>query len=206
MSNIIFDFDGTIADTFAVVVDIFHEIAHSGEPLTPDEIERLRGMSLRRVVRELHISPWKIPFLMMRGRRRMARQMLDIHASPGVQQAVRALHTQGHAMYIVSSNSAANIQLFLKRHEIDNEFVKVYGNVGLLDKGSVLKRVMRRNRLKRSDTFYIGDEVRDIEAAQRAGVKIAAVTWGYNNRDVIASHQPDYVVDTAEDLLKLFAK
>jgi phosphoglycolate phosphatase-like HAD superfamily hydrolase len=206
MSNIILDFDGTIADTFEIVVGIFHELTHRNEVLPSDEIERLRGMSMLHAAEELRIQPWKMPLLMLRGRRRMTKRMLDIHTFPELQKVVRGLHSEGHNLYIVSSNSVQNIQLFLKRHEMHKDFIKVYGSVGLFDKAGAIKRIMRRNRLKRSETVYIGDEVRDIVAAKRAGIKIAAVTWGYNDKAVIAAHEPDFLVNEPIELLKLFVK
>lgn len=204
MAHIIFDFDGTIADTFAVVLGIFHELTHRSEPLTPEEIERLRGMSLAHAAEDLRVRPWQMPFLLMRGRRRMTGKMGGIHTFPGLQKAVRELHAEGHDLYIMSSNSARNIQLFLLRHEMNKEFIKIYGNVGLFDKAGVLRRIMRRNHLKRSETFYVGDEVRDIEAAHRAGVSVVAVTWGYNNAQILQKHQPDTAVSDPANLPRAF--
>lgn len=203
MANIIFDFDGTIADSFAIAIGIFHDLTHREEPITPDEIERLRGMSALKVAEELHIQPWKMPFLLIRGRRRMTKQMNNVHTFPGLQKTIRELHSQGHNMYIMSSNSAQNIQLFLQCHAMSKEFIKVYGNVGLFNKASVLRRVVRRNNLKRNETFYVGDEARDVEAAKRAGVKVVAVSWGYNNVRILTQHEPDIMVAEPGDLINV---
>jgi phosphoglycolate phosphatase-like HAD superfamily hydrolase len=45
---------------------------------------------------------------------------------------------------------------------------------------------------------YVGDEVRDIVAARKAGVDVAAVSWGYNTREVLAKHEPDYLIERPE--------
>ena len=203
MSNIIFDFDGTLADTFEVVVNIFHNLTKHHHKLPADEIERLRGMPLMRVAEELRIPPWRIPLLLAQGRRQMTKRMPEIHTFPGMQKATRELHQAGHRLYIMSSNSVQNIELFLTRHEMNTYFVKVYGNVGLFDKARALHRIMRRSGIKRSETTYIGDEVRDIEAAQKAEIGMIAVAWGYNNELILAGHAPDAIAATPEQIIEI---
>ena len=48
-----------------------------------------------------------------------------------------------------------------------------------------------------------GDEVRDIEAGRKAGISTIAVTWGYNDRGLLAQHDPTYLVETPADLLHI---
>jgi len=58
-------------------------------------------------------------------------------------------------------------------------------------------------KLYTEDVIYIGDEVRDIEAARAAGIKIASVTWGYNLESILTENKPDYIVTQPRDLLNL---
>ncbi|MEY4243328.1 MAG: hypothetical protein RLZZ245_913, partial [Verrucomicrobiota bacterium] len=51
--------------------------------------------------------------------------------------------------------------------------------------------------------LYIGDELRDVKAAQKAGIPIAAVTWGFNSRESLAASEPDYLFDQPTDFLRL---
>ena len=53
--------------------------------------------------------------------------------------------------------------------------------------------------------LYIGDELRDVKASQKAGVPIAAVTWGFNSRQSLAAAKPDYLFDRPADFLTLLA-
>lgn len=205
MSSVIFDFDGTIADSFAMVIGIFHELTHRDKPLPADEIERLRGMSLAQAAKELRIQPWKIPFMVIRGRRIMHARMEEVQPHPGMIAAIRELHAAGHNLYIMSSNSVQNIQLFLEKHNLSTEFIKLYGSVGLLGKARVLKRVLHQNHLDPAQTYYVGDEVRDIEGAKRAGVKIISVAWGYNNSDILGVHKPDCLAAEPADIRQYLA-
>lgn len=194
MAAIIFDFDGTIADSFAAAVDLFQELAGRHEPIAPIEIERLRGLTLRQAAHELYVHPWKIPFLAMHARRLMTKRMHTIAIQPGLAEAIHQLQTAGHQLYITSSNSQRNIELCLKRHQLQTAFIKIYGSAGLLNKARVLKKVIRQNHLAAADSWYIGDEIRDIEAAHHAGLRSVAVGWGYNTPAVLKQHQPTKLV------------
>jgi phosphoglycolate phosphatase len=164
-----------------------------GQPVPREEVERLRGMSLLRVVRELRIMPWRVPFLLAKGRARMRHDIGKVDIFPGMFELIRQFHDDGHTLYVVSSNSVQNIRPFLKRYELSSQFKHVYGNAGLLGKSRLLRLMAKRNHLNLADTFYIGDEVRDIEAAKKAGIRVVAVTWGYNTEAVLHEHTPDFM-------------
>ena len=52
--------------------------------------------------------------------------------------------------------------------------------------------------------IYVGDETRDVEAARKAGVQIIAVGWGLNSRASLLLQNPDFIVDSPEELTQLF--
>ena len=49
----------------------------------------------------------------------------------------------------------------------------------------------------------IGDTVGDIRAGKEAGVRTAAVTWGYQQRDLLSKEVPDRLLDQPKELLAL---
>lgn len=200
MANVIFDFDGTIADSLALAIHIYEKLLRGGDAMPTEEIERLRGMSLISVGLELRIAPWKIPMLLARGRRTMRRQMHTVQAFDGMSALIRALRADGHNLYIMSSNSVQNIRPLLTRLDLYNEFIKLYGNAGLMGKATVIRRMLKRQKLDPTETYYVGDEVRDIEAAKRAGIKIISVTWGYNNEAILRKHKPDFIAKKPADI------
>jgi phosphoglycolate phosphatase len=63
-----------------------------------------------------------------------------------------------------------------------------------------LTRLLRRAGVAREQAIYIGDEVRDIDAARRAGMAVGAVTWGYNDASVLRRHGPDLLFERVEDI------
>ena len=205
MANIIFDFDGTLADTLGVTINIFEQLLRGGKPMPPDEVDRLRGMALWKVGAELRILPWKVPYLLARGRAKMRRQMKHVDIFPGMAEAVRQLDADGHKLYILSSNSVRNIRPFLKRFGLQTEFIKVVGGAGVFGKRRKLKRFVKTNSLDPNETYYIGDEVRDIDAAHHAGIKAIAVTGGYNNEQALREHKPDFVAKQPGEISMIVA-
>jgi phosphoglycolate phosphatase len=48
--------------------------------------------------------------------------------------------------------------------------------------------------------MYIGDEVRDIDAAKKAEVAAVSVTWGYNTEEVLTKNNPKIIIKTPSEL------
>jgi phosphoglycolate phosphatase len=201
--NIIFDFDGTIADTFVVAIELFYAITKRTDRLADADISRLRGMTILRVAHELQVPIWKIPYLLFRARKLMERYMAEVTLIDGMADAIRTLKTQGHELYIVSSNSRSNIDFCLERYGLINCFSDIYGGIGLFSKAKTLKQLMRHKQMASAQTWYVGDEARDIEAARRVAIRCVAVSWGFNNVHVLAGQHPDQLVFTAEELVKV---
>jgi phosphoglycolate phosphatase len=61
----------------------------------------------------------------------------------------------------------------------------------------------KENHLNCSHVIYIGDETRDIIAAQKAGIRSVAVTWGYNSHKALKAHHPDHLIHSPQALLQL---
>jgi len=200
MGTVIFDFDGTIADSLHLFIDVMHELANRKERIPAVDLERMRGMTVREIARVTNFPLWKLPFISRRGFSLMRSRIAEVKECKGMPEAIKAIKAQGHVMYIMSSNSVQNIELFLEKHKLRNEFGPIYGDVGVFGKKRMLKKVLRQNKLNKDEVLYIGDEVRDIEGAKHAGVRVISVTWGYNNAEILAKHHPDAIVNVAEEL------
>lgn len=197
---VIFDFDGTLADSFVASVRIFEKLTRKSEPYTEEDILRLRGLNAYHLMRELKIRPWRVPWLLVRGRAMMRRHMSTIVVFKGMEEVLQQLHDAGAPMYIMSSNSPGNIRRLMRDKGLDHYFAHIYGNIGLFGKAKRLRQIIHRNRLEVGQVFYIGDEGRDVEAAKRVGVKSVAVTWGFNSAELLAQHHPYALVNTASEL------
>lgn len=202
MSSLIVDFDGTLADSLPLVLDLFYK--WSGKPkFSTSELEHFRGMHAKEILSELRIPIWKVPGLLVKNHAEFGKRINEVPIFSGIAEALKALASQGHKLHIMSTNSTQNIDKFIKANNIGDIFDSINGNVGVFGKTSAMKIILKRHKIKRQDCYSIGDEVRDIEAARKVGIKSIAVTWGYNNATVLKKHSPDFLVDKPSQLVKL---
>ena len=76
----------------------------------------------------------------------------------------------------------------------------------IFGKAGALKMLIRRHRVAKSDVWMVGDELRDIEAAKKAGINCIAVTWGLQHPDTLKAAHPTYVVDSPGQILNCVNK
>src|SRR6266508_5314605 len=169
--TLIFDFDGTLADTLTIAISVFRELAPNGHAADDDEIERLRGLSAREVAKALSIPWWRIPRLVYYGRKAVTMQIDSVKTFPGMPLVLRQLHEQGYRLLILSSNSTKNIAFFLQKNKLEAYFDGFWRDQSIFAKSAALKKLLRKKNIKPEDCRYIGDEARDVEAARHAGVR-----------------------------------
>jgi len=202
MAAIIFDFDGTIVDSFDYFANFIAKEA-GRYPLSAEDKEAMNGLTLARAARFMGHAWWRLPILYFSGLQAIHRESEHVHIFAGIDRALEKLHAEGHQLFIVSSNSVPMMRNFLKRHSLDRSFVQLYGRVVVFGKAPALRRLMRQQRLQAKDCVYVGDEPRDISAARKVGIRSVAVTWGYTHQTTLAAEQPDAMASTPTELLKI---
>lgn len=201
---IIFDFDGTIADSFLTTLQIIYETAHSR--LMPNEdISRLRSMGMYQVLRELRVPWWRYIFLIKRIRRIMRNDLNKIMPVAGLSVVIESLQKK-HKLFILSSNSISNIRAFLQQNDMDSYFSGIYGNISPFRKEHKLEAILQQNGLSKQLTWYVGDESQDIKAANRLGINSIAVAWGFSNIHVLERCHPTALIFDPSKLNTLFSK
>lgn len=204
MKILLFDFDGTIADTLDPTLRIYNEIAREQHfrIITKEDMPLLRSLSARDAARRFGIPLFRLPFIAQRVRAGLKHELPTLQAIPGIPEALRSLKTRGYALSIVSSNAEDTIHDFLIHNDIDL-FDDVYAVLNLFGKGTKIHNLVKTNHWDPSNVLYIGDEVRDIDAAKKAGIRSVAVTWGHNTEDALVKHAPDFLMRVPAELLTL---
>lgn len=199
----IFDFDGTLADSFEHVLSAYNELAPllRVRRMERDALPRLRRMSPPQLLREQQVAFWKLPLLVQLMRRALRAHAAELAPCAGVAPMLHALAERGARCYILSTNANDNIARFLARHELAM-FTRVVGGVSMFGKARALLRLMRAEQLPPSSAYYVGDEVRDIAAASAVNIKSIAVSWGYADRGALAAARPSLLLDDPEELTR----
>jgi len=200
---ILFDFDGTLADTIDLAVNIYNRIApeYDRKPLTPEETKIIAGGRPQELLKQFGMSPQKLAVIMLRIKKEIHELMPDLLPFEGIPNAVRNIKGQGYRLAIITSNSRSNVNLFLKNNGMDQEFDFVYSGKSIFGKDKVFKRMFRKKNISSSEAIYIGDETRDIEACKHVGIPIISVTWGMNNREILSTLNPDQMAHSPQEII-----
>jgi len=205
--TLVFDFDGTIADTLGETRRIYNQLAPDFglRPVEPGEIADLRHMSLKQLIAHLGIPKRRVPALISRGTGLMRGNIGRLELIPGMAEVVAEMRRHVDNFGILTSNAPANVDLFLEAHGLRGLFDFISSTSKLTGKAKHLRAIRKTFSLRHEQMLYIGDELRDVKASQKAGVPVAAVTWGFNSRESLAAQKPDYLIDHPEDFLRLLA-
>lgn len=200
---IIFDFDGTIADTVDALVSIANRLAveFGYVPITQQELALLKNLTSREIIKYSGISVFKIPFLVKKVRGELKDKIHEFQPIPGIKEALIELKAEGYSLGIITSNSKDNVNEFLKINELDNLFDFIYSGVTIFGKKTIINNVLKQRQLKPQQVIYVGDETRDIEASKKANIQVIAVTWGFNSPEILAKQKPDFLIHHPSELL-----
>ena len=202
---LIFDFDGTIADTFHYLLRIGNRLSEEFhfKKIAPDEVEDMKDMNVQEIIHHLKIPLLKVPMIVAKAKKELHKEIESVQPIQDLKEILLKIKSLGIKMGIFTSNSSKNVLGFLKNNELDL-FDFIYTTSKIWSKNWGLQSLMDENDLDSSEVIYVGDETRDIEAAQKAGIRCAAVTWGYNSHKALQAQHPDYLLHSPEELLQLF--
>jgi phosphoglycolate phosphatase len=204
---VIFDFDGTLADSFPWFCRILNEVAdrYRFRRTEPHEIDALRTMGARDLMRHFGIPAWKMPFIANYMRKRKSRELGETRPFDGVGRMLRDLSDAGIALALVTSNSEPNARAILGADNAN--LIRTYEcGVSMFGKASRFRRVLRRTGTPAADAICIGDEIRDLEAARKVGIAFGAVIWGYTIPEALNAHAPAAVFQSVGEIADRLAR
>ena len=200
---IIFDFDGTIADTVDALVTIANRLAleFGYVPINSQELVLLRNLTAREIIKYSGVSLFKIPFMVKKVKGELKHKIPELKPIEGINAALIELHHQGYHLGIITSNSQENVNEFLKCHNLDYLFDFIYSGVTIFGKTTIINNVLRQKHFQPESVIYVGDETRDIESAKKANIKVIAVSWGFNYPEALSKQNPDFLIHHPHELL-----
>ena len=157
----------------------------------------LRHKPPREVMRILKIPHWKLVLIAVHVRKRAAKA----EAFPlfeGIPEMLTELAAQGVPMAVVSSNAEVNVRRALGP-ELSAQVSAWSCGAGMFGKAKHFRDVLRKMRVPPQRALGVGDEIRDVEAAQEVGLKTAAVAWGFAMKPALEAAGPDYFFETVDE-------
>ena len=112
---VIFDFDGTLADSFDWFLGVVDELAvkHKFKKFERAELDELRGSSATKVLARQGVSRWRLPAIGRHLQKLAARDAEKISLFDGVEKMLEELTDSGVKVAIVSSSVESNIRRIL---------------------------------------------------------------------------------------------
>jgi phosphoglycolate phosphatase len=199
---VIFDLDGTLSDSYPWFLRVVNSVAdrHGFRRIADDEIETLRGLSSREIIAHLKVPAWKLPLIARDMRRMKSEHLHEIPLFAGVDRLLQALGARGIAAAMVSSDHEANVRRALG--SANAALIAHYAcGASMFGKARKFRQVLKRADIAPADALCIGDEVRDSEAARKAGIAFGAVSWGYATRAALAAQAPAQIFDSLDDMI-----
>ncbi len=200
-TSVIFDFDGTLVDTVSIAHSIMTDLAqkYGFRTVSRNEIDDLRNLPAADVLQHLEIPWYLIPIVVFEGKRALRKRINEVPLVARVTDLIYELKDHKVFLGIVTGNSARTVSHFLNIRNIDC-FEFIHSSRGFAGKGRALIKALKRYGLDRRSCLYVGDEVRDIQAANLAGITSLSVTWGYNSAGVLREYNPGWVVESVDEL------
>lgn len=184
---LLFDFDGTIADSFPLFLQGMRFLSRFLRfPYIKDEdVPKLRRMPVSQILNWLGLGTLRQVILTSALRFYMTVHYESIPIHPKAVDLLKFLKSSGLAhipMGILSSNGEKLVMAWLGGAGIYNSFLApIQGEVSLSGKAVMLKKYAQSLGIAPSEILYFGDEIRDYHACVEAGVPCVLVSWGYNH-------------------------
>jgi len=208
---LIFDFDGTLADTNVGIVRTFQETFRRLNLPVPTEakISSTIGLTL---IDGFHAALDSLSDKDAEHAAEVYRQIFPeiafpvITAFPGIVDAIREIHSRGILLAVATSRSHHSLEKLADQIGISQYFEGMYGAEDVKrhkPAPDLVNLILSRHGLTPEETLVIGDAHYDLLMGKAAGCKVCGVTWGNQPREVLESVNPDFIVDRVEDLMKL---
>jgi pyrophosphatase PpaX len=210
LETLLLDFDGTIADSIELILAAYrYAFTEVRGAALPDSLW-LEGVGtpLMTQLEGLAESPEEVP-LLLEPYRRFAIDEHDrmIRSFPTMETCLKQFKNSGVALGIVTSKNSIGLARGLRALQLEDYFSALLSSDDTeLHKPHPEPVLLALERLGADParTLFVGDSLHDLEAGRAAGVKTGAALWGPFGREKLAPAEPDYWLDSPEQMLPLF--
>ncbi len=207
IKGVLFDLDGTLVDTVDLIVAGFQHVTttHLGYCIEPAAVKATMGRPLRECLSELAPDCGDILYNTYQDFNRQHHDTM-IREVPGVVAVLEELERRGIAIGIVTSKRLVSAERSLNRFDLAGHFdVLITQDDTTRHKPDPAPLLcgLERMKLPAAAVIYVGDAIHDIIAAHAVPMRVAAVTWGAEERATLASLQPDWLIDDMAQLLAI---
>jgi len=209
--GLIFDLDGTLADTLATIGNAVN-FALEQVGLAPHPLDEYRTMVGEGVVvlceRALGEKyQGRLEELLAAVRRRYATHLMDgTRAYEGIPEVLGELRRQDLKMAVLSNKPHDLTRDTIEGLGMTPLFTTVLGQQDDLPRKpdpAAVHLILEEWGLKRNEVLFVGDTPTDMKTARAAGLRAVGVTWGFRGADELRAAGADVLIDHPRELLSL---
>ena len=209
---VIFDFDGTLADTKENIILTFQmTMKELGvEIKSRQECAATIGLTLEDAFKVLYPGMAAEKYVLLRDTYRRIfkenRKILVPGLFPEVMDTLEELRRRGYLMSIASSRLSPSLHSFLEDMKIAHLFEYAVGGDNVehpKPAPDAVLQILRHYNLSAEEAFVVGDMPFDINMATNAGVKSCGVTWGNADAAQLKESGANYIIDKMSQLLEI---
>ncbi len=210
---VIFDLDGTLLNTIADLAEATNRaLAHYGFPTHETEAYRFfvgNGINklFERSLPEAHRSAEDVAAIRSRFLPYYDAHNADLSTPyPGIPKVLSALQEQGILLAVASNKYQSATSKLIAHYFPHIHFAEVLGQregIPVKPDPTIVHDILRQTGVHPEDVLYVGDSGVDMQTAHAAGVTAVGVSWGFRPYEELAAHQPEYIIERAEELLTL---
>lgn len=207
MNTLIFDWDGTLADSIDnIVVAMQRAAVDVGLPVrTPREVRDIIGLALPDAVAVLY-PDIEGPLWVRRVIDAYTDNYLLLEQQPsalfeGVHAALDTLRAEGFKLAVATGKTRRGLDRMLVTHDLDNYFdvTRCADETAGKPHPRMLEEILGELDVSPAEACMIGDSEFDIIMGHNAGVRPVAVTYGAMTEQQLLRCRPVYCVDTFDD-------
>ncbi len=204
-SSVIYDFDGTLVDSTDLIAEIYFSLRDefNFKHLESQQVVKAyRDKTKKELMSDFGLSSSELEKFTTRAQQEMGKYIHCLDWCQGVKPVLKQIKKMNLSQGILTSNSQKNVHSFLK-HKSCHIFDFIYLEKGLFGKNKVLSSLLRKHDFDLQNVLYVGDEVRDIKACRQVGVKVIAVSWGFDSCQLLQAAQPDFLISDPKEIIDI---
>ncbi|MDR2399031.1 MAG: HAD-IA family hydrolase [Endomicrobium sp.] len=202
---LIYDLDGTLVDSLGDIASSVNSVRQDNglEDLPLKQIRSYLGNGVNALISK--VIPEKGEKAVESFKSYYKHRMLDTTVMfNGSKEMLDSLKYKKKA--VLTNKTEAYAKDIIKKLGISNYFVEVWGGDTLEVRKPNPKTILELVKTTNSDiskTVMIGDSANDFLVAEAAGVASIAVAYGYSDLDEIKTYNPDYIVKTPQEIVRI---
>lgn len=208
---LIFDFDGTLADTGAAILQtISQTLAHLGQEMPGrQQLKSNIGLPLAEIFEKAcpGLDDSQIAEAVRFYRARFPENCdSNLALYPGVAETLADLKAQGVTMTIASNRERNSLISLTDKLGITGNFATIAGEQDVANNKpapDIANFILEKTGIPARSAMFVGDSIFDIAAGKAAGMSTCGVSYGIHTKNQLCAADPDHVIDSFPELMRL---